>query len=175
MVGVDDIDALTFAGFMMNEHGMDPISFGVTLAAAMELYEMGVITEAQTDGIALTFGNAEALVVMSEKTGSTKVLAANSGSAPNAYAKNTATRNWRWSQKGRNSPGMTGAPCREWGWVTPPAIAAPATSKHDTFGVDMADAGTTGKAEACRSSQDFCRDGRFDRPVPVHHGRVGRR
>ena len=45
MVGVDDLDALTFAGFMMNEHGMDPISFGVTLAAAMELYEKGIITK----------------------------------------------------------------------------------------------------------------------------------
>ncbi|MDX1426032.1 MAG: aldehyde ferredoxin oxidoreductase N-terminal domain-containing protein, partial [Kiloniellales bacterium] len=34
VVGVDDLDALTFAGYLMNEHGMDPISFGVTLAAA---------------------------------------------------------------------------------------------------------------------------------------------
>ena len=68
-VGVDDLDALTFAGFMMNEHGMDPISFGVTLAAAMELYELGIITREQTDGVDLSFGSAEALVVMSEKTG----------------------------------------------------------------------------------------------------------
>ena len=45
VVGVDDIDALTFAGYMMNEHGMDPISFGATLSAAMELFELGVITD----------------------------------------------------------------------------------------------------------------------------------
>ena len=69
VVGCDDLDALTFAGFMMNEHGMDPISFGVTLAAAMELYELGVISREQTDGIDLSFGSAEALVVMSEKAG----------------------------------------------------------------------------------------------------------
>ena len=68
-VGVDDIDACTFTGYLTNEHGMDPISFGVTLAAAMELYEMGVITKDDTDGIELTFGNAEALTVMAEKTG----------------------------------------------------------------------------------------------------------
>ena len=68
-VGVDDIDALTFASFLMNEHGMDPISFGVTLGAAMELFELGVITERDTDGVALEFGNAEALTVMAEKTG----------------------------------------------------------------------------------------------------------
>ena len=53
----------------MNEHGMDPISFGVTLAAAMELFELGVITTEHTDGLELTFGNAEALTVMAEKTG----------------------------------------------------------------------------------------------------------
>jgi aldehyde:ferredoxin oxidoreductase len=69
LVGVDDIDALTFAGYLMNEHGMDPISFGGTLAAAMELYQMGVITNKDTGGIALDFGNAEALTVMAEKTG----------------------------------------------------------------------------------------------------------
>ena len=68
-VGVDDIDALTFAGYMMKEHGMDPISFGVTLAAAMELYEMGAIPKEDTDGVELRFGNAEALTVMAEKTG----------------------------------------------------------------------------------------------------------
>ncbi len=48
-VCIDDLDALTYAAFLMNEHGMDPISFGVTLAAAMELYEMGVITDKDTD------------------------------------------------------------------------------------------------------------------------------
>ena len=53
----------------MNEHGMDPISFGATLAAAMELFEMGIITNKETDGIELNFGNAEALTVMAEKTG----------------------------------------------------------------------------------------------------------
>ena len=55
---MDDIDACTFAGYLMNEHGIDPISFGVTLAAAMELFEMGVITTEDTDGVSLNFGNA---------------------------------------------------------------------------------------------------------------------
>ena len=37
--GVGDLDALTFANFICNEQGMDPISFGATVGAAMELYE----------------------------------------------------------------------------------------------------------------------------------------
>ena len=44
----------------------DPISFGGTLAAAMELFEMGVLSEKDTDGIALRFGKAEALTVGAE-------------------------------------------------------------------------------------------------------------
>lgn len=59
--GVNDLDALTYANFICNEQGFDPITFGATLAAAMELYEMGVITDEDTGGIALNFGSAEAL------------------------------------------------------------------------------------------------------------------
>jgi aldehyde:ferredoxin oxidoreductase len=69
MVGVDDIDAATFAGFMCNEHGMDPISLGGSIAAAMELFEEGVITTKETGGLELRFGDAEALVRVSEMIG----------------------------------------------------------------------------------------------------------
>jgi len=65
---IDDIDALTYANFLCNEDGMDPISFGSTLAAAMELYERGVITQEQTGGVELKFGSAEALTKMAELT-----------------------------------------------------------------------------------------------------------
>ncbi|MCB2101284.1 MAG: aldehyde ferredoxin oxidoreductase family protein [Rhodobacterales bacterium] len=66
--GVNDLDALTFANFLCNEQGMDPITFGTTLGAAMDMYEEGVLTTAQT-GMPLTFGSAEALVKMVELTG----------------------------------------------------------------------------------------------------------
>jgi len=67
--GIDDLDALTFANFICNEQGIDPISFGATVGAAMELYEDGVITDKDTDGIDLKFGNAEALTTLVELTG----------------------------------------------------------------------------------------------------------
>ena len=35
---VNDLDALTYANFLCNEDGYDPITFGATVAAAMELY-----------------------------------------------------------------------------------------------------------------------------------------
>ena len=67
--GVNDLDALTYANFICNEQGIDPISFGATLGAAMELYEEGIITDKETGGLALTFGSAEALTRSAELTG----------------------------------------------------------------------------------------------------------
>ena len=66
--GVDDLDCLTYVNFRCNEDGMDPISFGATVAAAMELYESGAITKEQTGGIELKFGSAEALAQVTELT-----------------------------------------------------------------------------------------------------------
>ncbi|WP_423909913.1 aldehyde ferredoxin oxidoreductase family protein [Candidatus Spongiihabitans sp.] len=65
--GVDDIDAITYTNFLCNEDGFDPISFGATVAAAMELFDIGAITTEQTDGMELTFGSAKALSWCAEK------------------------------------------------------------------------------------------------------------
>jgi aldehyde:ferredoxin oxidoreductase len=64
--GIDDLDALTYANFLCNEDGYDPISFGATVAAAMELFEMGAITTKDTGGLELKFGSAEALTKAAE-------------------------------------------------------------------------------------------------------------
>ncbi len=64
--GVNDIEALQYANMLCNEDGYDPISFGATVGAAMELYELGLITKEQTGGIELKFGSADALCRVSE-------------------------------------------------------------------------------------------------------------
>ncbi len=65
--GVNDLEALTYANFVCNEQGMDPISFGATVGAVMELYEMGVLKKEQL-GIDAKFGSAEALAYFAEIT-----------------------------------------------------------------------------------------------------------
>ncbi len=65
--GVDDLDALTYSNFLCNEDGMDPISFGATVGAVMELYEMGVLKKEEI-GIEAPFGSAEALIKLTEWT-----------------------------------------------------------------------------------------------------------
>ncbi len=64
--GVDDLDALTYVNFLCNEDGIDPISHGSTVGAAMELFESGVLGVEDTGGIELKFGSAEALVAVTE-------------------------------------------------------------------------------------------------------------
>ncbi|MDP6411808.1 MAG: aldehyde ferredoxin oxidoreductase family protein [Arenicellales bacterium] len=66
--GVGDLDALTWANFVCNEQGLDPISLGSTIGAAMDLYGAGAISQADTGGVALEFGNTEAFVAMVEAT-----------------------------------------------------------------------------------------------------------
>jgi len=79
MCGIDDLDALNYVNFLCNEQGMDPISLGVSIAAAMELYEEGAISNDDTDGLELCFGNAEALVQVAELTAFGKGIGADIG------------------------------------------------------------------------------------------------
>jgi len=65
--GVNDLEALQYANLLCNEEGFDPISFGATVGAVMELYEMGVLTAEQL-GIDAKFGSAQALAHFAEIT-----------------------------------------------------------------------------------------------------------
>jgi aldehyde:ferredoxin oxidoreductase len=58
--GTDDLEALQYANILCNEDGFDPISFGATISAAMELYELGILTKEQI-GMEAPFGSAAAL------------------------------------------------------------------------------------------------------------------
>ncbi|WP_424894720.1 aldehyde ferredoxin oxidoreductase family protein [Tepidimonas sp. HKU79] len=65
--GVNDLEALQYANLICNEQGMDPISFGATVGAVMELYELGVLTKEQI-GIEAPFGSARALCELADMT-----------------------------------------------------------------------------------------------------------
>jgi len=67
--GVDDLDAVTKAHYLCNDYGMDAIAMGATIACAMDLFTDGIITTQDTGGVALNFGNAEAMVDMTRLTG----------------------------------------------------------------------------------------------------------
>jgi aldehyde:ferredoxin oxidoreductase len=154
LVGVDDIDALTFAGFLMNEHGMDPISFGGTLAAAMELYQMGVITSKDTDGIALDFGNAEALTVMAEKTGKYEGFGQILGLGSRLMCEKYGHPELSMAVKGQEFAGYDSRAMQGMGLGYATSNRGACHLKHDVFAEDMEDQSGKGKAVPTKESQD---------------------
>ena len=63
----DDFEAIIKLNEMCNRSGLDTISTGTTLAFAMECFENGIVTQADMDGISLTWGNAAAMIAMVDK------------------------------------------------------------------------------------------------------------
>ncbi len=63
---IDNLAAVSKGNELCNAYGLDTIGTGTTIAFAMECFENGLITEKDTDGIQLTFGNADAMVKMVE-------------------------------------------------------------------------------------------------------------
>ncbi|MGE5620573.1 MAG: aldehyde ferredoxin oxidoreductase family protein [Sphingomonadaceae bacterium] len=64
--GIDNLAALARAHHLCSAWGLDTISAGTTIAFAFECYERGYITKADTDGLELTWGNAEAMLKLLE-------------------------------------------------------------------------------------------------------------
>jgi len=63
-VGISDPETVIKANDLVGELGLDSISTGVVIQWAMEAYERGVLTDADTEGLNLTFGNDEALLTL---------------------------------------------------------------------------------------------------------------
>lgn len=65
--GIDDLAAIMKAHELCNRYGMDTISTGVVISFAMECFENKILTHRDTGGVALTFGNAPAMLAMVEQ------------------------------------------------------------------------------------------------------------
>ncbi|MHB1134303.1 MAG: aldehyde ferredoxin oxidoreductase family protein [Chloroflexota bacterium] len=66
LCGVDDLGAVAKASALCNAYSLDTIGTGAIIAFAMECFENGILTSADTDGLDLRFGNAQAMVQMVE-------------------------------------------------------------------------------------------------------------
>ncbi len=63
-LGIDYLPAIIAADRLCDEYGMDTISAGVAIGFAMELYEKGILTDKDTGGLELKFGNHKAMIEM---------------------------------------------------------------------------------------------------------------
>jgi len=62
-----DLAAVIKANELCNKYGMDTISCGSAIALAMELYEKGILTKNDLDGLDLTWGNMDAVMPLIKK------------------------------------------------------------------------------------------------------------
>ena len=65
--GVDKMEPVIAASQICDEYGIDTMTAGITIGFAMECFEEGLITEKDTDGIELRFGNDEAMIAALNK------------------------------------------------------------------------------------------------------------
>ena len=63
----DDVEAIIKLHDLCNRSGLDTISAGHVLAFAMECFEKGVLTEGDTDGLRVGWGDGAAMVALLEK------------------------------------------------------------------------------------------------------------
>ena len=67
--GIWDAHAVLEANFYCDTYGIDTISFGTSLAFAMECYEEGVLNKEHTADLELNFGNADAMLEVLHQMG----------------------------------------------------------------------------------------------------------
>jgi aldehyde:ferredoxin oxidoreductase len=61
-LGISDRDVIAYADYLMDDSGLDTISFGNTLGFIIECFERGLIGKTDTGGTALRFGDPELLL-----------------------------------------------------------------------------------------------------------------
>jgi aldehyde:ferredoxin oxidoreductase len=67
--GVSNMGEVIKANYWCNELGLDTISAGTTIAAAMELFQKGYLKDEDMAGVPLEFGNEEAAVEWTKRMG----------------------------------------------------------------------------------------------------------
>lgn len=67
LCGVTDLTLVAKANEICNANGCDVMSAGAAIAFAMECFEHGILTESDTDGLELRFGNGAAMLALVER------------------------------------------------------------------------------------------------------------
>ena len=91
---VDDLAGIVKANDLCNRYGLDTISCGATIAFAIDCFENGLIGRADTDGIALKWGDIGAVLEMvgkiAQRDGFGDILAEGSRRAARMIGKNAS-------------------------------------------------------------------------------------
>ena len=155
MCGVDDLDAINYVNFLCNEQGMDPISLGVSIAAAMELFEEGAITSAQTGGLELRFGSAEALARAAELTAFGDGIGADIGLGAERLCAKYGRPELSMTVKGQEFPGYDPRALKGMALAYATSNRGCCHMRARPLLHDFAHVTTEGKAELVKTTQDL--------------------
>ena len=155
MCGVDDLDTLNYANFLCNEHGMDPISLGVSIAAAMDLFEEKALTLNDTDGLELRFGNADALARAAELTAFGEGIGADIGLGAARLCQKYGRPELAMVVKGQEFPGYDPRAMKGMGLAYATSNRGACHMRARPFMDDFSNVSTEGKAELVKTTQDL--------------------
>ena len=63
----DNLESIAYLNYLCNDYGLDTISTSASIAFAIEAFERGLLTEQDTDGLVLRWGDPDILVTLVEK------------------------------------------------------------------------------------------------------------
>ncbi|MCW9040098.1 MAG: aldehyde ferredoxin oxidoreductase family protein, partial [Rhodospirillales bacterium] len=155
LLGIDDLEAATFANFVCNDEGMDPISLGGSIAAAMELFEEGAITSKDTGGIEIRFGNAEALVKLAELTGKAEGFGVDIGLGAQRLCEKYGRPEFSMTVKGQEFPGYDPRAMQGMGLAYATSNRGACHIRARPYAADFQSTSSEGKAAVVKDTQDL--------------------
>ena len=162
LCGIDDPDIVIQAAGLCDQLGIDTISTGGTIAWAMESFEQGVLTRADTNGLDLRFGNGPELLAVVEQIGRREGVGELLSKGSRAAASRTGGGSEAWAMhvKGLEMPGFHPGRLRHLALalaVSPRGACHNKASAYDfdlsDDGAQRADASEIGRAVA--KAEDF--------------------
>lgn len=154
MCGVSDLEAATYANMLCNEHSMDPMSFGGTVSAAMELFEIGAITTKHTGGMELNFGSAEALCWAAEVTGKAEGFGIELGLGSRLLCEKYGHPEFSMTVKGQEFAGYDPRAMQGMGLLYATSNRGACHMKGNSWNEDYSDVSTINRAPSVRTAQD---------------------
>ncbi|MBC7260031.1 MAG: aldehyde ferredoxin oxidoreductase family protein [Chloroflexi bacterium] len=99
-----DLEAVARANHLCNVHGLDTISCGVTLALAYQMFESGVLTERDTDGLRLQWGDLGPAIALIPRIARREGFGALLADGALALARRFGVEDWAVHVKGLEVP-----------------------------------------------------------------------
>lgn len=137
--GVDDPEFILYANWLCDQYGLDTISTGGAISFAMELWEKGIISKKDTDGIDFSWGDKKTIIQIIHKIareeGFGKILAKGTKNAAKIIGKNAGR--YAMQVKGLELPAQDGRAQKSMAIAHATAVRGADHLTHCTFYDEM--------------------------------------